>query len=81
MILIMGMLFQTGDSSDCKKKSEERDREGGSGREREVREAENDNDLASGFELAGAWVVFECALCKCTGHLAKGVVKFLLGFH
>jgi len=29
MILIMGMLFQTGDSSDCKKKSEERDREGG----------------------------------------------------
>lgn len=42
---------------------------------------ENSNDLVSGFELAGACVVVECDLYQCAGHLARGVVKFLLGFH
>lgn len=79
----MGMLFQTEDSSDCKKKSEEGDRERereGVG-EREVGKAENSNDLASGLQLARAWVVLECALCMRTRHLAGGAAKFLLGFH
>lgn len=44
-------------------------------------EAENSNDLACGLDLAVAWIAFECAPYKYTGHLERGVVKFPLGFH
>lgn len=36
--------------------------------EREVGEAEDSNDLASGLELARARVVLGCALCISTRH-------------
>lgn len=84
MILIMCLLFQTEGGSDGEKKLERRERERDRGKVRTQREVgvdENSNDLVSGFELAGACVVVECDLYQCAGHLARGVVKFLLGFH